>query len=164
MTEVERNAAVGDRELIVSRVIGAPARLAFKAWTEVRHLSRWFGPDGFMTTTREFAFRPGGVWEFTMHGPDGVDYPNRIEWREISPPDRISYWHGTEAGDPEAFQTTVTFVERDGSTEITLYSVFATRERRDEVVERFGAIEGGIQTIGRLGEYVATFDAAEVDA
>jgi uncharacterized protein YndB with AHSA1/START domain len=29
------------------------------------------GPDGFSTTTSQFDFRPGGVWCFVMHGPDG---------------------------------------------------------------------------------------------
>jgi Activator of Hsp90 ATPase homolog 1-like protein len=62
-----------DREIVVSRVIQGPRRLVFEAYTDVRHLSRWWGPDGFTTTTHAFEFRPGGVWEFTMHGPDGAD-------------------------------------------------------------------------------------------
>ena len=46
----------------------------FEAFTEVRHLSRWWGPEGFTTTTRAFEFRVGGEWDFVMHGPDGTDY------------------------------------------------------------------------------------------
>jgi len=69
--------ATADREIVISRVISAPRELVFEAFTEVRHLSRWWGPEGFTTTTRAFEFRAGGVWDFVMHGPDGTDYQ---EW------------------------------------------------------------------------------------
>src|ERR1700730_9629904 len=70
--------ATADREIVISRVINAPRELVFEAFTEVRHLSRWWGPDGFTTTTRAFEFRVGGEWEFVMHGPDGTDYQRWI--------------------------------------------------------------------------------------
>jgi uncharacterized protein YndB with AHSA1/START domain len=66
--------ATADREIVMSRVIGAPRELVFEAFTRVRHLSRWWGPEGFTTTTRSFEFRVGGEWDFVMHGPDGTDY------------------------------------------------------------------------------------------
>jgi hypothetical protein len=59
---------------VISRVISAPRELVFEAFTEVRHLSRWWGPEGF-TTTRAFEFRVGGEWDFVMHGPDGTINP-----------------------------------------------------------------------------------------
>src|SRR5215207_3131004 len=65
--------ATADREIVISRVIDAPRELVFEAFTEVRHLSRWWGPEGFTTTTtRSFEFRVGGEWDFVMHGPDGL--------------------------------------------------------------------------------------------
>jgi uncharacterized protein YndB with AHSA1/START domain len=131
----------------------------FAAYTDVGHLARWWGPHGFTTTTHSFEFRPGGVWAFIMHGPDGVDYPNRIEWREIAPPERIVYLHGEREDDPRAFVSTVTLVERGGATEVTLRAVFQTKEQRDEAVARYGAIEGGRQTLGRLAAHVATLAA-----
>jgi uncharacterized protein YndB with AHSA1/START domain len=147
------------REIVVSRTIAGPRRLVFAAYTDVRHLAHWWGPHGFSTTTRAFEFRPGGVWDFIMHGPDGAAYPNRIEWREIVPPERIVYLHGEGADDPRAFVSTVTLVERDGATEITMRTVFPTREQRQEVVERYHAIEGGQQTLSRLAAYLATLPA-----
>jgi uncharacterized protein YndB with AHSA1/START domain len=62
------------RAIEVSRTIDVPRRFVFEAWTQERHISRWLGPDGFTNTTHRFEFRVGGVWEFTMHGPDGTDY------------------------------------------------------------------------------------------
>jgi uncharacterized protein YndB with AHSA1/START domain len=124
-----------DREIVVSRTIEGPRDLVFEVWSDAGHHARWWGPDRFTTTTHAFDFRPGGVWEFTMHGPDGTDYPNWIEWLEISPPERMVFRHGADRDDPEAFRGTVTMVERGDVTEVTLRSEFNTKEQRDRVVE-----------------------------
>src|SRR5437016_4445107 len=105
--------ATADREIVISRRIEAPRELVFEAFTEVAHLSQWWGPQGFTTTTRAFEFRVGGVWVFTMHGPDGIDYPEWISWTEIVPPARIALVHGERHGDPNAFTSVLTF-EPDG--------------------------------------------------
>jgi uncharacterized protein YndB with AHSA1/START domain len=89
-------------------VFDAPRELVFSAFTDPEHLSQWWGPNGFTTTTHAFEFRPGGVWRFVMHGPDGPDYQNRITYDEFVPPERIVYRHG--AGDdvePVQFTQTV---------------------------------------------------------
>ena len=101
--------ATADREIVISRVITAPRELVFEAFTEVRHLSRWWGPEGFTTTTRAFEFRVGGEWDFVMHGPDGTDYQEWISWTEIAPPERIALLHGESRDDPNAFASVVTF-------------------------------------------------------
>ena len=94
-----------------------------------------------------------------MHGPDGTDYPNHVECREIVTPQRIVMLHGERAGHSRAFVSTINLIERGETTEIVLRSVFKTKEQRDEVVERYGAIEGGHQTLGRLAVYVAALGA-----
>ncbi|HZD23021.1 MAG TPA: SRPBCC family protein [Acidimicrobiia bacterium] len=146
--------ATADREIVVSRAIAGPPDVVFAAYTQVRHLSRWWGPNGFSTTTHSFDFRLGGIWDFTMHGPDGTDYPNWIEYLEISPPERIVFRHGDSADDPKAHISTVTIAQRGDSSEVTLRSVFPTKAQRDEVVERYHAIEGAEQTLAALTAYV----------
>src|ERR1044071_8008961 len=98
-----------DREIVMSRIIGAPRELVFEAFTQVRHLSRWWGPEGFSTTTRSFESRAGGIGDFEMHGPDGTDYQEWITWREIVPPERIALLHGEFRDDPNAFESILTF-------------------------------------------------------
>lgn len=157
MSATPGTADTTDREIVVSRVINGPRRLVFEAYTEARHLAAWWGPHGFSITTNSFEFRPGGIWEFVMHGPDGTDYPNHVEWLEIDRPQRIALRHGTKAGDPDSFVSTITLEEQNGErTLVTLHSLFATKEKRDEVVERYGAIEGAKQTLERLGAYLAS--------
>ena len=147
------------QSLIATRVLDAPRELVFAAWTNPAHLAQWWGPNGFTTTTHALEFRPGGVWNFDMHGPDGAEFPNWIEWREIVPPERIDYLHGERDGDPRAFTSTVTLVERGTATEVTMRAVFKTKEQCDEVIERYGAVEAGKQHLGRLSAYVVTLVA-----
>src|SRR5688572_17534146 len=140
--------ATADREIVISRVISAPRELVFEAFTEVRHLSRWWGPEGFTTTTRAFEFRVGGVWDFVMHGPDGTDYQEWISWTEIAPPERIALLHGESQSDPNAFESVLTFapdgprgaegehgrspVTDGAATRIEMRTVFPTKQLRDE--------------------------------
>ena len=146
--------ATADREIVISRIISAPRELVFEAFTEVRHLSRWWGPDGFTTTTRAFAFRVGGEWDFVMHGPDGTDYQEWISWIEIAPPERIALRHGAFRDDPDAFASILTFAPEGAATRIEMRTVFPTKGLRDEAVERYHAVEGGEQTLNNLAAYV----------
>ncbi len=147
--------ATSDHEIVISRVIDAPRALVFEAFTEIRHLSRWWGPEGFTTTTQSFEFRVGGEWDFVMHGPDGTDYTEWITWTEIAPPERIALLHGESRGDPNAFKSVLTFEPGGAATRIEMRTVFPTKELRDEAVERYHAIEGGQQTLSSLAAYVA---------
>ncbi|NUR62806.1 MAG: ATPase [Catenulispora sp.] len=143
-----------DREIVIARVIDAPRELVFEAFTQVRHLSRWWGPEGFTTTTRFFEFREGGVWDFLMHGPDGTDYSEWIMWTEIVRPERIALRHGESRDDPNIFESTLVFTAQGATTRIEMRTLFPTRELRDEAVEKYHAIEGGEQTLNNLAAYV----------
>jgi uncharacterized protein YndB with AHSA1/START domain len=144
--------------MLGSRVIDAPRELVWSVWTDPKHLAQWWGPDGFRTTTSVFDFKPGGVWRFVMHGPDGRDYENRITFDEIVPPERIRYHHG--GGDdvePVQFRTTVTFEDLGANrTRLTLHAVFPSAAERDRVINDYGADKGAEQTLARLAGYVAT--------
>src|ERR1700709_749999 len=146
--------ATADRGIVVCWVVAAPRELVFEAFTEVRHLSQGWGPEGFTTTTRAFEFRVGGVWDFVMHGPDGADYPEWISWTRIVPPEGIALLHGEYRGDPNAFESVLTFASEGSATRIEMRTVFPTKELRDEVVEKYHAIEGGRQTLSKLAAYV----------
>ena len=146
--------APADREIVITRIINAPQELVFEAFTEVRHLSRWWGPEGFTTTTRSFEFRVGGEWDFVMHGPDGTDYQEWITWTEIDPPARIAMLHGEFHGDPNVFESTLAFAPDGTGALIEMRTVFPTRELRDEAVQKYHAIEGGQQTLSNLAAYV----------
>jgi uncharacterized protein YndB with AHSA1/START domain len=141
----------GDREIVIERLVAAPARTIWRLWAEPGHIEQWWGPDGFTTTTHSHEFREGGEWRFTMHGPDGRDYENRIVYTEIVEPHRIAYRHGGEVDvEPVNFSTVVTFEERDTGTLVTLHSTFESSKTRDFVIAEYGAVEGGRQHLARM--------------
>lgn len=152
--ETPAQSATADREFVISRIIDAPREVVFEAFSEVRHLSRWWGPEGFTTTTTAFEFRAGGEWVFVMHGPDGTDYQAWISWTEIVPPERIALLHGEFRSDPNAFEQLLTFTPYGVATRIEMRTVFPTKELRDEKVAKYHVIEGGQQTLSKLAAYV----------
>jgi len=144
-----------DREIVISRLYDTPRELVFRAWTSPEHVRHWWGPNGFTTTTHEMDVKPDGIWRFIMHGPDGVDYKNKILFIEVVEPEHLVYAHGgDDEGNSPPFHVTVTFADLGGVTELTLRSLFVTAAQRDENV-KFGAIEGGYQTLERLAAFLA---------
>jgi len=156
MPEASSTTRTTDREILLTRVFDAPRELVFNAWIDPNHIAQWFGPDGFTTTILGMDVRPGGVWRFIMHGPDGVDYPNKIVYVEIVKPERLVYNHFAEDVDePGQFHVTMTFAEQAGRTVLSMQMLFETAAERDRVVKEYGAIEGGEQTLDRLAAYLA---------
>lgn len=147
-----------DREIRLTKEFDAPRELVFEAWTKPEKIGQWWGPNGFSTTTDKMNFEVGGEWIFTMHGPDGTDYPNHIVYTEIKNPERIKYdhyGHKDENGDPPHFKSTIIFEDLGERTRISMRMLFPTAEKRNEAAE-FGAIEGGKQTLSHLAEYLAS--------
>src|SRR5689334_3241387 len=111
-----------EREIVFSRMLAAPRELVWEVWTTPEHLNAWYGPSGFTLTTHTFAFVRGGEWKFIMHGPDGTDYPNRVIFREISPPSRLAYDNGWDLPDaPLDFTVVVTFESVGQNTKLSLH-------------------------------------------
>lgn len=146
--------ATKDREIVVTRVFDAPREMVFDAWTDRHQVGCWYGPHGFTTTTHEMDVRPGGVWRYTMHGPDGVDYENTIVYVEVVRPERL-VMNQSAADAPGQFQKIVVFEEEQGKTRLTLRVAFESAAQRDMVVEKFHAVEGAKQTLERLQLHLA---------
>ncbi len=158
-------ANASDREIVATRLFDAPRQIVFQMWTDPKHIVNWWGPRGFTTTIHEMDVRPGGVWQFVMHGPDGTDYNNKIIYRDVESPELITYSHVSGP----VFDVTVTFTEVDDKTSVTMRMLFESAAQRNKVAEEFGAVEGLHQTLDRLVEEVLgdssfvisrTFDAS----
>lgn len=143
-----------NREIALTHQFDAPRERVFDCWFDPKHISNWWGPVGFTTTTHEMDAREGGIWRFTMHGPDGHDYANKVMYEEIVRPERLIYRHVGEADNEGIrFRVTVTFADKNGKTEVNFSMVFDTREMHREAAG-FGAVEGLHDTLARLGEYL----------
>ncbi len=150
-----------DRQLVITRLVNAPRELVWEAWTHPEHVRHWWGPDGFTHSIHEMEVRPGGVWRFMMHGPDGRDYPNKILFTEVVKPEKLMYDHSSgQENEPALFSTVVIFEDRGEKTFIRMTATFVRAEDLDRVVKENGAREGGKQHLRRLDEYTAAMEAA----
>jgi uncharacterized protein YndB with AHSA1/START domain len=158
LAKVQGPDAAPEREIVTSRVFDAPRELVWEAMTSPEHVIHWWGPRGFTTTIDEMDVRPGGVWRHTMHGPDGVDYPNLSVFKEVVKPERIVLANsGGKQGEPvHSFEKIWTFEAiNEQKTRTTIRLVFPTAQEREMVAMQFKAIEGGRQTLERLAEQLA---------
>ena len=156
----ERN---DDRAIVMTREFDAPRQLVWDAWTQPQHVAQWWGPNGFTNTIHEMEVKPEGVWRFTMHGPDGRDWPNRIVFREIVEPERLVYDHSDDLPEPTTrFHVTVTFEELGSRTRLTMRSLFPSAEELRRVVEENGAVEGAKQHLERLRQHLTTMEVQHV--
>ncbi|HEX2593184.1 MAG TPA: SRPBCC domain-containing protein [Rhizomicrobium sp.] len=146
-------AAPGEPTIEVTRIIDAPRDLVWAAFTDPVHAGRWWGPNGFTTTTKRMEVRAGGVWEFTMHGPDGRDWPNKITYREVVTPERLVYVHGDD-GEDALFNTVVTFSADGERTRVHMIATFASVEERDRQAAEVGAVEGAAQHLDNMAAYI----------
>ncbi len=144
-----------DREIIAERVFDAPRELVWKVWTDPNHIAHWWGPNGFTNTIQNMDVKQGGIWKFVMHGPDGVDYNNEIQYLEVIPPEKLVYKHGSGGDDHPGFHVTVLFQEDGKKTKLSMQLIFRTAEEKNEIVERSGEVDGLSQTLEKLRGYLA---------
>jgi uncharacterized protein YndB with AHSA1/START domain len=141
--------------IITTRLIAAPRELVWKVLTTPEHLQHFWGPDGFANTFKTFDFRVGKEARFTMHGPDGKDWPNRFVFITIEPPRLLRWDHdnGGEGDFDHKFTGEMDLTEEGGKTRIELRVIEASIAARDAVSQY--AAEGGRQNLDRLATYVA---------
>ena len=136
------------RTLSVRRHFSAPLAMVREAFANPDQLDRWWGPEGFSITTFEMDQRTGGVWRFTMHGPDGTDYPNFVKYTEVSER-KIAWDQGTDEVNI-LHRGVVEFSETDGGTDVAFAITFDSEEIFRLAVEKYGADDGMHGTHNRL--------------
>lgn len=139
-----------DREIVTTRVVAHPRARIFRAFTTPSELQRWWGPAGFTNTFEICEPVPGGQWRYTMHGPDGRNYPNESRFREVAP-ERIVIEHVVEPH----FVLTVTLEDWGDRTKIVWRQVFDTKRIRDAINTFAG--QGNEDNLDRM---IAVIDGA----
>jgi uncharacterized protein YndB with AHSA1/START domain len=142
------------KEIHIHRIYDAPLKAVWDAWTDPVQAAQWWGPRGFTLTTHSKDLRSGGSWVYTMHGPDGTDYPNKAHYLEVEPLAKLVYDHGANDERPALFRVTVLFAEVDGKTRMDMSMSLPTAEAAAQT-RQFIKQAGGDSTWDRLAEYMA---------
>ncbi len=146
--------APNSNEIHIERVYDAPVAAVWAAWTDPEQVGLWWGPRGFSITTHSKDLRPGGSWRYTMHGPDGTDYPNVTKYFVVEPHKKLEYDHGGADDRPALFRVTVLFEEHGGQTTLKLRFALVSAQAAAETA-KFIKQAGGNATWDRLAEHLA---------
>jgi uncharacterized protein YndB with AHSA1/START domain len=147
----------GDRELVMTRTFDAPRELVFEAHTSCEHMKNWWGPRKYEIVECDIDFRPGGTWR-VVHRAPAEEHVFSGEYREIVPPERITWTFEWGGAPGHVSVETLTMEEHDGKTTITAISVFDSVEDRDGMIQS-GMEEGANETYDRLDEYLEQLKA-----
>ena len=142
-------------QIITTRVLNASRELVWTVLTTSEHIKHFWGPDGFTNSISQMDVMPGGQWLFTMHGPDGKDWPNRIIYSTVTPPSYMAWEHdgGKDDVSGHRFFGELELFEEGSKTRIELRMTEKSIEARDAVAQY--AVAGGQQNLERLAAYVA---------
>jgi uncharacterized protein YndB with AHSA1/START domain len=102
------------------RVLGHTPAAVYAAFADADRLARWWGPRGFTNSFDAFEFRPGGRWEFVMHGPDGGHYQNASVFRRLVADEAVVIEHVS----PPEFTLTVTLAPHAEGTLLSWAQAF----------------------------------------
>jgi uncharacterized protein YndB with AHSA1/START domain len=141
-----------NRELSITRTLNAPIELVWKVWTEPEHIAKWWGPTGFTNTIYKMEVKPGGIWDFTMHGPDGTDFKNQNMYVEVVKYEKLIFDHISAP----KFRFSVNFTPQGNKTLLEWKSTFESAEELKKVIEVFKADEGMKQNVDKLEAYLTT--------
>lgn len=158
MTQTHRATTIAtpsDHEVVITRVVSAPRRLVFAAFTDPAHVPQWMlGPAGWSMPICEIDLRPGGAWRFVWRRDDGSEMEMSGVYKEIAPPERLV---STEAwgGDWPETLNTLLLTEQGGQTTINQWVRYPSRAARDAALQT-GMEDGVEESYNRLERLVSS--------
>jgi uncharacterized protein YndB with AHSA1/START domain len=141
-------------EYALIRMYDAPLAKVWDAWVVAEQVAQWWGPRGFTLTSHQKDVRTGGSWTYVMHGPDGVDYPNKTVFLEVEPRARMLYDHGGNDERPPMFRVDAAFKAVGTNTELAMRMIFASADVATAARKSIQQHNGN-STWDRLAEYLA---------
>jgi len=149
-----------NQELRLTRVFDAPRDLVFKAWTDSKLVSQWWGPNGFTNPICEIDPKVGGKINIVMEDSAGLikkgsRYPMTGTFTEIDEPKKIVYTSEAIMNDKPLFENVVTviFEEQDGKTTMNIHIIVSNIQPGAEMALA-GMEMGWNQQLDKLGEFL----------
>ena len=152
-TTVERKS---EREVVVTRIFNAPARIVFEAWTTPELFKRWWVPKslGMSLLDVEMDVRVGGKYRLVF-AHEAAEVAFFGSYLEVTPPSRL-VWTNEEGDDGPV--TTVTFEEKGGRTSLVMRELYPSKEALDAAGT--GAADAMVETFAQLDELLVTLGAS----
>ncbi|HBS04659.1 MAG TPA: polyketide cyclase [Leptospiraceae bacterium] len=87
-----------ERDLVLEREIDVPVGKVWAAWTEPKHLLKWFVPSPWSLADCEVDLRPGGIFRTVMRSPEGEEFPSNGCYLEVIPNQSLVFTDALEPG------------------------------------------------------------------
>lgn len=138
------------------RLFDAPREAVFEAYTDPEIIPQWWGLRATTTVVDKMDVTPGGEWRYILSHPEhDAEYVFHGEYRQIVPPDRLVSSFIFESMPARVVLESAVFRERDGKTQLTVTSLFDSKEARDGMLQP-GPEEDAKESWDRLAEYLAS--------
>ena len=137
----------------IKRMYNAKIQQVWDAWVDPNQCAQWWGPRGFTISTERKDVRKGGDWLYTMHGPDGTNYPNHTKFLEVEHFKKLVYDHGGFEDKPPLFRVQVSFAELNGKTKMDMTMTLPSAEEAEEARVNIKKANGD-STWDRLAEFL----------
>jgi uncharacterized protein YndB with AHSA1/START domain len=148
-------------ELIITHVFDAPCKIVWEAWTEAKHVEKWWGPYGFTNPLCEWDARPSGKILVHMRGPKGSIYDKVMsmkgEFQAVEALERLVFYTIAIEDENGTSQletlNTITLKEYRGKTKLTLE--VTVLKATPEVAEALaGMRQGWAQSLEKLSAHI----------
>jgi uncharacterized protein YndB with AHSA1/START domain len=124
-----------DLEIGIKRVVNAPRKLVFEAWTNPELMPKWMlGPEGWTLAVCEIDPRPGGACRNVWRGPEGAEMVISGVYKEVVPPERLVHTECFGPDWPESLETMI-LSEHEGKTTISITLLYPSKDARDRALE-----------------------------
>ncbi|MGX5691127.1 SRPBCC family protein [Arcticibacter tournemirensis] len=150
------------KDLLITHLFDAPAKLVFDAWTDPEHLKHWYAPDGCTVEFKSIDVKVGGQFHSCIHHPEHGDCWIKGRYYEVIVPEKLvlsmilSNENGETVSAPDAGKpddwpleiiTTITFSPVGKQTKVTLHQTVAEAEAK-----KTGAYQSWFSMFNRLQE------------
>lgn len=156
MDDLQTTSPADEPIIVMTRTFAAPRALVWKAWTDPKHIAKWWGWRHSRTEIAQQDLRPGGVWRYVSYNPDGQQFVFVGKFLEVVEPERLVNTFGVEGMfEGKELVETHTFEEIDGRTHYRSVSRFDSIEDRDGMLA--SGMEGGArESMNRMDELLRT--------
>lgn len=150
------------KTLTIERTFNAPKEKLWSFYADKQKFESWWGPEGWVTTTKEFNFVPGGKIHYGMKCVDEnqgeffgqeswglmvletLDRPN-----SFSAVDYFSSPDGAPNAEMPSQRFTVELVEEGSVTRLVTKSITQTADQLEELV-KMGMVDGFASQLNKL--------------
>lgn len=167
MADVKVTKDLENKKLIIEFIANGSIDKVWSAYADKGTFEKWWGPEGWKTTAKEFTFEPGGRVHYGMKCVDENqgEWFGQVSWglmavQEVNPSHSFTYkdYFSDESGaintELPALTVTNEFFEQDGKTKIVSTSLADSAEQIEQLL-KMGMVEGFSSQLNKLDTLVS---------